>query len=152
MVFLLSLLLAITSLAFEWGEGNTKPSLITGNICHFTSNTKEFMFAEKLGPSKGQNCGAVASFAFTAPFSFVCLESTFLAFPADSNWFWVLCCGWAFVVCLGFFFMRIQKNCILINRILINRIKNRILKLLGGKIKVLSLNWWGGECDTEFGP
>lgn len=34
------------------------------------------MFAERLGPSKGQNCGAVASFAFTTPFNFVCLKST----------------------------------------------------------------------------
>jgi len=43
------------------------------------------MFAEKLGPSKGQKCGAVASFAFTTPVCFACLESTSLAVPADSD-------------------------------------------------------------------
>lgn len=75
-VFLLSLRLVIWSPAFEWRESNPKPSLITGNICHFTSNTKEFMFAKELGPSKGQDCEAVASFAFTTSSSSVCLEST----------------------------------------------------------------------------
>lgn len=109
-VFLLSLWLAIRSLVFEWGEGNPKPSLITGNICHFTSNTKEFMFAEKLGPSKGQNCEAVPSSAFTAPFSFVCLESTSSAFPPDSDWFGFLWCGWAFSLTMCGVFNGMQKN------------------------------------------
>lgn len=55
------------------------------------------MFAENLGASKGQNYGAVASFAFTTPFGFVCLESNSLAFSEDTDWLGLLWHGWAFL-------------------------------------------------------